>query len=41
MEIQIKNRKVIDAISTIDKLIGLEPNENEWPLLKSHLYFFF
>uniref|UniRef100_M1ARL0 Chloroplast lumen common family protein n=1 Tax=Solanum tuberosum TaxID=4113 RepID=M1ARL0_SOLTU len=38
MEIQIKNRKLVDAISTIDKLIELEPNETEWPLLKSHLY---
>ncbi|MCD9645991.1 hypothetical protein HAX54_035483 [Datura stramonium] len=38
MEIQIKNRKVVDAISTIDRLIELEPNETEWPLLKSHLY---
>ncbi|XP_027768216.1 protein SLOW GREEN 1, chloroplastic-like [Solanum pennellii] len=38
MEIQIKNRKLVDAISTIDKLIELEPNETEWHLLKSHLY---
>lgn len=38
MEIQIKNRKLVDAISTIDKLIEIEPNETEWPLLKSHLY---
>ncbi|XP_059298225.1 protein SLOW GREEN 1, chloroplastic-like [Lycium ferocissimum] len=38
MEIQIKNRKVVDAIKTIDKLIELEPNETEWHLLKSHLH---
>lgn len=38
MEMQIKNRKVVDAISTINKLIKLEPNETEWPLLKSHFY---
>ncbi|XP_004246742.1 protein SLOW GREEN 1, chloroplastic [Solanum lycopersicum] len=38
MEIRIKNKKILDAISIIDRLIELEPNENEWPLLKSHLY---
>lgn len=38
MEIRIKNKKMLDAISIIDKLIELEPNETEWPLLKSHLY---
>ncbi|KAK4349080.1 hypothetical protein RND71_031835 [Anisodus tanguticus] len=38
MEIYIKNKKMLDAISIIDRLIELEPNEPEWPLLKSHLY---
>lgn len=38
MEIRIKNKKMLDAISIIDRLIELEPNETEWPLLKSHLY---
>ncbi|CAN4116893.1 unnamed protein product [Withania somnifera] len=38
MEIKIKNKKVLDAISILDRLIELEPNEVEWPLLKSHLY---
>lgn len=38
MEIKIKNKKILDAISIIDKLIEVEPNESEWPLMKSHLY---
>lgn len=38
MEIRIKNKKLLDAISIIDRLIEVEPNEVEWPLLKSHLY---
>ncbi|PHT37703.1 hypothetical protein CQW23_21276 [Capsicum baccatum] len=38
MEIKIKNKKMMEAISVIDRLIELEPNEVEWPLLKSHLY---
>lgn len=38
MEIKIKNKKILDAISILDRLIELEPNEPEWPLLKSHLY---
>ncbi|XP_059646983.1 protein SLOW GREEN 1, chloroplastic-like [Cornus florida] len=38
MEIKIKNRKVQEAISIIERLIELEPNDNEWPLLKAHMY---
>ncbi|XP_019243792.1 PREDICTED: protein SLOW GREEN 1, chloroplastic-like [Nicotiana attenuata] len=38
MEIKIKNKKMLDAISIIDKLIEVQPNESEWPLMKSHLY---
>ncbi|KAG9155096.1 hypothetical protein Leryth_011078 [Lithospermum erythrorhizon] len=38
MEIKIKNQKFDEAMSVIDRLIEIEPNEVEWPLLKSHLY---
>lgn len=38
MEIKIKNRKLNEAIEVIDRLIQIEPNEAEWPLLKAHLY---
>ncbi|XP_059305656.1 protein SLOW GREEN 1, chloroplastic-like [Lycium ferocissimum] len=38
MEIYIKNKKMLEAIGVIDRLIEIEPNEPEWPLLKSHLY---
>ncbi|XP_071908141.1 protein SLOW GREEN 1, chloroplastic-like [Coffea arabica] len=38
MEIRIKNRKMLEAIMIVEKLIELEPNEVEWPLMKSHLH---
>ncbi|KAA8518854.1 hypothetical protein F0562_016372 [Nyssa sinensis] len=38
MEMKIKNRKVQEAIDIIERLIKLEPNDVEWPLLKAHLY---
>lgn len=38
MEIRIKGRKLPEAIEVLDRLIELEPNENEWPLLKAQLY---
>lgn len=37
MKIQIKNKKFMDALSTIDKLIDLEPHKTRWHLLKSLL----
>ncbi|RZC92923.1 hypothetical protein C5167_007247 [Papaver somniferum] len=37
MEIKIKAGKVEEAISIIDRLLGAEPTEKEWPLMKSHL----
>ncbi|XP_070049072.1 uncharacterized protein [Nicotiana tomentosiformis] len=37
MKIQIKNRKIVEAISTIDKLIELDPDNTRWLLLKSLL----
>ncbi|KAL2533705.1 Tetratricopeptide repeat (TPR)-like superfamily protein [Abeliophyllum distichum] len=38
MEIKIKSKKIPEAIGILDKLIELEPEEREWPLLKAHLY---
>uniref|UniRef100_A0A5B6YP82 Uncharacterized protein n=1 Tax=Davidia involucrata TaxID=16924 RepID=A0A5B6YP82_DAVIN len=38
MEVKIKSRKVDEAIDIIERLIKLEPNDVEWPLLKAHLY---
>ncbi|CAA0836441.1 Tetratricopeptide repeat (TPR)-like superfamily protein [Striga hermonthica] len=38
VEIKIKGRKIREAIETIDRLIELEPDDTEWPLLKAHLH---
>ncbi|KAK6943707.1 hypothetical protein RJ641_024809 [Dillenia turbinata] len=38
LEVKIKARKLDEAIEVIDKLIKIEPNEPEWPLLKCHIY---
>ncbi|GMP85367.1 hypothetical protein CsSME_00038554 [Camellia sinensis var. sinensis] len=38
MEAKIKNRKVDEAIAIVEQLIGLEPEDVEWPLLKGHLH---
>ncbi|XP_019262521.1 PREDICTED: protein SLOW GREEN 1, chloroplastic-like [Nicotiana attenuata] len=38
LENHIKNRELVDALSILNKLIELEPNETEWHFLKSHLY---
>ncbi|CAM8970791.1 unnamed protein product [Rhodiola kirilowii] len=38
MEAKIKNQKLEEAIDVIDRLIQIEPEEKEWPLLKAHLY---
>ncbi|CAA2961191.1 SLOW GREEN 1, chloroplastic-like [Olea europaea subsp. europaea] len=38
MEIKIKSKKIPEAIVILDKLIKLEPEEREWPLLKAHLH---
>lgn len=40
MEIRVKNQKPQEAISILEKLIELEPNETEWPLMKSHLHIY-
>ncbi|KAI5560863.1 hypothetical protein POPTR_016G080000v4 [Populus trichocarpa] len=38
MEVRIKSKKLVEAIEVVDRLIELEPNEDEWPLLKSQIY---
>ncbi|KAK6140348.1 hypothetical protein DH2020_025912 [Rehmannia glutinosa] len=38
METKIKSRKIPEAIEIIDKLMELEPEEVEWPLMRAHLY---
>ncbi|KAI4349261.1 hypothetical protein L6164_009871 [Bauhinia variegata] len=38
MEVKIRGHKLEEAIQVIDRLIELEPNESEWPLLKAHVY---
>ncbi|KDP35578.1 hypothetical protein JCGZ_09016 [Jatropha curcas] len=38
MEVRIKSRKLLGAIEVVDRLIELEPNEDEWPLLKAQIY---
>ncbi|KAL8039454.1 hypothetical protein ABFX02_10G038000 [Erythranthe guttata] len=38
MEAKIKSRKLPEAIEIMDKLIELEPDEVEWPMMKAHLY---
>ncbi|KAG6437397.1 hypothetical protein SASPL_102313 [Salvia splendens] len=38
MEIKIKSKKIPEAIEIIDRLVELEPEELEWPMMKSHLF---
>ncbi|KAG7573957.1 Tetratricopeptide repeat [Arabidopsis suecica] len=38
MEVRIKSRKLIEAIELIDRLIELEPEEKEWPILKANIF---
>ncbi|KFK34608.1 hypothetical protein AALP_AA5G167700 [Arabis alpina] len=38
MEVRIKSRKLVEAIEVIDRLIKLEPEESEWPILKANVY---
>ncbi|GMH23101.1 hypothetical protein Nepgr_024944 [Nepenthes gracilis] len=40
MEAKIKNRKLPEAIEVVSRLIELEPDEDEWQLLKSHMYIY-
>lgn len=38
MEIKIKNRKLPEAVEVINRMIALEPDEFELPLLRAHMY---
>ncbi|KAI3474468.1 hypothetical protein Pfo_029329 [Paulownia fortunei] len=38
MEIKIKSKKIPEAIEILDKLMELEPEEVEWPIMRAHLY---
>ncbi|KAE8099464.1 hypothetical protein FH972_017445 [Carpinus fangiana] len=38
MEVRIKARNFREAILVLDRLIELEPEENEWPLLKANVH---
>ncbi|KAJ1375535.1 Tetratricopeptide-like helical domain superfamily [Sesbania bispinosa] len=40
MELKIKARKIDEAIGVIDRLIELEPEEHEWPLLKANMFIY-
>lgn len=40
IEVKIRARKLEEAIQVIDRLIELEPEEFEWPLLKAHMYIY-
>ncbi|KAF3553562.1 hypothetical protein F2Q69_00017545 [Brassica cretica] len=37
MEVRIKSRKLLEAIDLINRLIDLEPEEKEWPILKANI----
>lgn len=38
MEVKIKNKKLPEAVEVLNKLIELEPEDSEWPLLRCHMY---
>ncbi|KAL1545904.1 protein SLOW GREEN 1, chloroplastic-like [Salvia divinorum] len=38
METKIKSKKIPEAIEIIDRLVELEPEELEWPMMKAHLF---
>ncbi|KAL5742821.1 hypothetical protein ACOSP7_029553 [Xanthoceras sorbifolium] len=38
MEVRLKSHKLLEAIEVIDRLIEIEPNEFEWPLLKAQVH---
>ncbi|GAU23052.1 hypothetical protein TSUD_337000 [Trifolium subterraneum] len=40
MVVKIKAQKVDEAIEVIDRLIQIEPEETEWPLLKANMYIY-
>ncbi|KAL6011227.1 hypothetical protein ACLOJK_001672 [Asimina triloba] len=40
METKIKLQKIPEAIDMIDRLIALQPNVPDWPLLRAHLHLY-
>ncbi|XP_004493905.1 protein SLOW GREEN 1, chloroplastic-like [Cicer arietinum] len=40
MEVKFRARKVDESIGVIDRLIEIEPEEMEWPLLKANMYIY-
>ncbi|XP_068644275.1 protein SLOW GREEN 1, chloroplastic-like [Aristolochia californica] len=40
MEVKVKLQKLPEAIDELDRLILLQPEEKEWPLLRGHLYLY-
>ncbi|KAG2309239.1 hypothetical protein Bca52824_028987 [Brassica carinata] len=38
MEVKIKSRNLLEAIDLINRLIELEPEEKEWPILKANIF---
>ncbi|KAF8093756.1 hypothetical protein N665_0379s0041 [Sinapis alba] len=38
MEVKIRSRKLTEAIEVVDRLIKLEPEESEWPVLKANIF---
>ncbi|XVF08031.1 hypothetical protein REPUB_Repub06bG0190300 [Reevesia pubescens] len=38
MEVKIKSKKLQQAIEVIDRLIELEPEDTEWPMLKAQIH---
>ncbi|XP_030493742.2 protein SLOW GREEN 1, chloroplastic [Cannabis sativa] len=38
MEIRIKANKLQEAVQVLDRLIELEPDDNEWPVLKANIH---
>ncbi|XP_021775547.1 protein SLOW GREEN 1, chloroplastic-like [Chenopodium quinoa] len=38
MEARIKNKKLPEAVEVLNRLIELEPEDVEWPLLRCHMY---
>ncbi|KAJ8899743.1 hypothetical protein K2173_019442 [Erythroxylum novogranatense] len=40
MEVKIKSRKLLEAVDVVDRLIALQPNDEEWPLLKGQILSF-
>ncbi|CAN6802730.1 unnamed protein product [Brassica oleracea] len=38
MEVKIRSRKLTEAVEVVDRLIKLEPEEPEWPVLKANIF---